>query len=246
MYRMLIALAVLPSWVCAQDGFKVESWSLSSSYRSKYVFSNASVLHDHPVVQTDLFVLTKSGFALDIWASVPANLGSIGEDYATELYPTLMWLGKIGDYNVSLGVSYEDLHPTLSVNGDDFLIFSGEISRDFELTPEVTVSPFFRAEVNFTLDGSVTGDTMLKAGARCSWKINDTVTLSSKAMLVYDPGLWGADVAWVANIEASLLWKIDKHVFLELPFVRYVDPFTSPNDGRHEQFILGMGMIFKF
>jgi hypothetical protein len=228
------------------DGFEPTSWTLSMSYRSKYVFSNAANLHDAGVIQTDLFILTKSGFALDIWASFPTNLGSTGEDYATEVYPTLAWNGKVGDFNLSIGVSFEDLHPTLSLNGGDFYIFSGEISRDFELTTEVTLSPFIRAEVNFTLDGSVKGDTMLKAGTRFAWKATDFVSLTGKAMLIYDPGLYGADVAWVANVEASLLWKLSEHVLIELPYLRYVDPFTSPGDGRESDFIFGTGIIFKF
>jgi hypothetical protein len=176
----------------------------------------------------------------------PVNQHDIGQDFGTELYPTLGYTKKIGEYSLTIGVSYEDLHQVFDFEKTDFLVISGEISRDFQLTPKFSLSPFLRLESNFTFDGQVNGDTLIKPGVRYAWKLSDNISLAGKLMLVYDPGLLSNEVAWVGNAEASLLWKLNEHAILELPYVRYVDPLNSVSDGRKSDVIYGFGVTFKF
>jgi hypothetical protein len=228
------------------DGFAPESVSLTTSYRSKYVFSNGANLYDHGVVQSDLFVKTKCGFTLDIWTSAPTNLENFGQDFGTEGYYTLGYMKKTGDYNLSLGASYEDLHRNFKFEGTDFFILSGEVSRDIKVSETLSISPFFRVEVSTTPNGDVGSDTFLKPGARFSLKLTEFLTLTGKGMLVYDPGIYGGDVAWVGNIESSLMWKVGDHIIIELPYVRGVGALNYVSDGRKPEAIFGAGLTFKF
>jgi hypothetical protein len=228
------------------DDFAPESASITTSFRSKYVFSNGANLYDDGVIQTDIFVKTKCGLTLDIWTSVPTNLASIGQDFGTEGYYTLGFMKKLGDYSVSLGASYEDLHHNFAFEGTDFFVFSGEISRDVKLSEALSISPFFRVEVSTTPNGDVGSDAFWKPGARFSLKLAEYLTLTGKAMLVYDPGIYGGDVAWVGNAESSLMWKVGNHFVLELPYARAVGPFNDVSDGRKPEYIFGAGLTFKF
>lgn len=230
---------------CA-EGLTPTSLTLTSVYRSKYVLGNGVVVADKPVFQTDLFLTTNSGLTLDLWTSVPADLSDLGEDYATEVDLYLGWSGKVGDFNLSLGANYADMYRTLSVESSDLLILSAELSRDFHLMPNLSVSPFLRVETNFTFDGVVCGDTLPRVGTKFAWNVTDSLTFSGKAMLVYDPGIYGGDSALVGSVESSLSWKLGDSATLEFPYVRYVSPITSVSDGRKGEFVYGLGISIKF
>ncbi len=232
------------------DGLAPTSFSLTQSYRTKSVFSNGFVGSEDPVLNTDLFLVTKCGLTLDVWASMPADLSEIGEDFATELDITLGWQGKVGDYNLSASIAYDDLYRTLTPEGSDLIVLATEISRDFKFKlrkeGDLMLSPFARVEVNFTPDGTIHGDALPRVGAKYAWQVNDLLTVAGKAMVVYDPGIAGGDVAWVANVEGSLLWKLGKHAVLEAPFIKYVDPINSLSDGRKGELVGGVGITFPF
>jgi hypothetical protein len=227
-------------------GLSLESFTVSSSYRSEYVFSTGATLSDKPVIQTDFFAKTKCGLFLDVWNSLPADLSRTGKDYGTEIYSTIGWMGKVRGLNTSFGFGYEDLHNVLRAEGTDWLILSGEVSRDFTPFSGFTISPFGRVEVNFTLDGETIGESLPKAGARYSFKVTDGVRLAGRAMIVYDPGLAGGDVAYVNNLDGALLWKLGKRCVIELPFVRHVAPLTQVDDGRKSGVVFGAGVAFTF
>lgn len=226
-------------------GLKLQNYSLTSNYRSKYVFSTAANLYDKPVIQTDLFLQTKCGMFLDIWNSVPVDLRKIGENYGTELYATVGWMGKVETFNLFLGVGYEDLYHTLSPEGTDFLIFSAELSRDFT-TSHLTLTPFGKIEINFTLDGTTMAVPLSRIGLRYSYKLSDHLSVGGRMMVVYDPGLVGGDKAFVGNADTALFWKLGKSAALELPFVRYVSPLNRVHDGRKGDMVYGMGLAFNF
>lgn len=228
------------------EGLTPTSFTLTSVYRSQYVLGNGVVVADRLVVQTDLFLTTKCGLTLDLWTSAPADLSDLGRDYATELDLYLGWSGKVEGFNLSFGADYADMYRTLSVESSDLLILSAEISRDFKLAPSLSVSPFLRVETNFTFDGVVCGDTLPRLGTRFAWDVTDSLSLSGKAMLVYDPGIYGGDSALVGSIESSLSWKLGDNATLEFPYVRYVSPITSVSDGRRGEFVYGLGISFKF
>ena len=210
--------------------------------RSQYVFGNGNVASDKPVVQTDLCLSLKNGAWVDLWGSAPTDLGKIGKDYRTELYLTAGWTGMVGDYKLTLYAGLDDLYQTGTFNKSDFLVFAGEISRDFKVSESLTLSPFIHVETNFTFDGVVQGDTLPRLGSYYSWQINKMLSLDGKVYLLYDPGIMSNQTALVGNLEGSLHWKIADGVTLELPYVRWVSPLTSVSDGRKEEWVYGIGL----
>ncbi len=250
----LTVLVTLSSIVLAQETqpaqtespFVPKVWSLTSAFRSQYVFQNGYVTSDKPVIQSDLFIGTPSGLWLDIWSSVPTSFSRVGEDYATEEYVTLGWTGKLHGFKLSFSVAYDELYPNMRIDGTDFIILAAEVSRPIEVTSTFHLEPFIRSEMNFTLNGGVRGTTLPRFGSRYIWQITSVVSLSGKGQVLYDPGMLGADEAFIGSIESSLNWKIGKHVSLEFPFVRGVMPLTNVNDGRRPQLICGAGFSVNF
>jgi hypothetical protein len=229
-----------------KDGLQLKTVSITSNIRSKYIFSTAANLYNDPVVQTELFTLTKSGAFFDVWNSLPLDIKTAGDNFGTELYVSAGWLGKVGDYNLVIAAGYEDLYRTLSPEGSDFLIFSTEVSRDFAPSTNLTLTPFGKIEFNFTPDGSTMGTPLTRVGLRYSYKLHECVSLAGKTQVVHDPGLLGADMAFVGNVDAALLWKLGKHAVIELPYIRYVSPINRVNDGRKGDIVYGCGLSYVF
>lgn len=239
-----------PVWAEKPDNFwtkcaTVDTVDVSTVYRSQYIFSNALVVRDGGVVQPDIYVTTKSGLAFDIWASAPVDLGDFNRDYGTELDLKIKYCTKVGDYNVAIAGAYYDLYQVGSVEGSDFLAVIFDVSRDFKVASNFTLSPYIKVEIDFTTDGQVGGDMLPRLGLRTCWEINKTVSLAGNAFVLYDPGIYGGDVALVGNIEASLNWKLGEHVKLELPYLQVIGPFNDVSDSRETEFVWGAGVTFS-
>lgn len=223
-----------------------QDFKLTSVFRSEYVFGNGVLVSDKPVIQTDLYIGFENGLWLDFWGSVPADFSDIGKDFATELYPTFGWSGKVDNYKLTFSAGYDDLNRAGTLEKTDFVVLVGEISRDFEISKSFTVTPFLHVETNFTFDGAVTGDTLPRFGSYYSWKLNDTLSLGGKAYVLYDPGILFCQTALIGSVEAALHWNISENVTIELPYARFIAPITGVSDGRKEEMIFGAGVSFKF
>lgn len=239
---ILCFVSVFSSTVFSQE----LSLKLTSTVRSQYVFGNGGVASDKPVVQTDLFVGLANGFWCDIWGSMPLDVHNTGKDYATELYATAGWTGKVGDYLLTLYVGYDDLHRTGTFDGGDCVAVVGEVSREFKLSETLSLSPFLHVETYFTMDGKTCGDTLPRLGMYYSWQIAERVSLDGKAYLLYDPGVFGGQTAVVGNIEGALHWKLSDNITFECPYVRYISPLNFVSDGRRGEWIYGAGISIGF
>ena len=233
------------SW---KDGFAPQVWSISTAFRSQYVFSNAAVAYDKFVAQPDLFVKLQNGFTMDLWSSIPFDTSDVGDDFGTEFDVTLGWSGEICGTNVNVGIAYYDMYRVFRADESDMFVPFIEASYDFALTPEITMSPYAKIEVNFTPDGYAGGDAFERIGARCAWKMSDLITLAGNTYVLYDPGILGGDVAWVGSAEASILWDVGHGMILELPYLRVIGPFDSTKgaDDRGTEFIWGGGLTLMF
>jgi hypothetical protein len=226
------------------SGLRPRTVMVNSSFRSKYLFSSGANLYDKPVVQSEVFVSLVNGIFLDVWNSVPVCLHELGDNYATEIFTTVGWMGNIKEYTIQAGLSYEDIHHTLHFEASDYIILSSEVLREFK-KGKMSVSPFARTEVNFTRNGSSNGDVFVKMGSRYEYSLCPLLTLKGKMMVVYDPGIAGGNVAWVGNIDMGLWWKWAR-ANIEFPYIRFVQPLTRVTDGRKADIVYGAGMTFTF
>ena len=225
------------------DGFKPVFASVTESYRSKYVSGAGVIFYDHASLQTDIFVKTKSGIYADIWFTMPSNVENIGSDYGTELDLTLGYGWTWDKYNFSLSLSYYDINRALTFDGNDIFSVIGKVSRDFKVTPELTLSPFLRADTNFKVNGKVSGDTLPRIGIGYAYQATSYLTLCGSVYGIYDPGCGGkAGPAFSADI--SLNWKLDDHWKIELPYFRYVKRFTE-ND-TYGPVVFGSSLTYSF
>ena len=243
MLRLLVCIVLL-SFASVSFG-QTLSLTETTVVRSKYVFGNGNVVSKKSVVQTD-FCVGYGDFWFDGWGSLPLSLSHVGDDYRTELYPTVGWTKKVGDYKLTLYAGFDDLYRTGTIEKTDFMIFAGEVSRDFQVTDSLTLSPFFHVETNFTFDGKVNGDTLLRVGSYFSWKVNNFLSFNGKAYLLYDPGILSNQTAVIGNIEGTPRLMFNDHFYLEVPYLRYVDPLNSVSDGRRGTFVTGFNFVYKF
>jgi hypothetical protein len=258
--KMLLtaAMTLLACMVSAEEGLgpdsrigyfqklEPESVSLWTGYRSKYIFSNGGNIYDDPVLQADLFLLSKCGLMAELWYSMPADASGVGKDYATELELIVGWAGQVKGYDLSLGVGYYDLHPAFSFEKTDYTLLACEAAKEFRPWNSLTVSPFFRAESYFRLDGFEPGVTLPRTGVRYKWEINRVLAIGGRGMVVYDPGIIKGDEAFIGNAEASLLWKLGNHLNLDIPYVKFVAPLSEVGDGRKEELVWGLAATYKF
>jgi hypothetical protein len=230
------------------DGFAPQVWSISTAFRSQYVFSNGALAYDKFVAQPNLFVKLQNGFTMDVWSSIPVDTSDIGDNFGTELDFTVGWSGEVYGFNLNLNANYYDMYRVFRADESDMWVPTFETSYDFALTPEITVSPYFKLEVNFTTNGATVGETFERLGTRVSWKMNDLVTLAGDTYALYDPGILGGDVAWIGSAEASVLWDVGGGVIVEFPYVRVISPFdsTKGTDDRGTEIIYGAGMTLNF
>ena len=228
------------------DGIRPVGLSLTESWRSKYVLSNGVVAYDHSVAQTDIFLTTKCGLTLDLWGSIPTNLEDIGKDFGTEDDLTIGYTRDLKWFSVAVGVSYYDLHRNFTFDGSDLIVPYLELSKEFKVTKKLCLTPFYKAEMNFNLSGSIKGDTFQRVGVRYGWEVTKYLTLAGQTYMLYDPGVLG-DTAFVGSIEGSAVWNLGWHnVKVELPFLRYEGPVTGVSDGRKPEFICGAGVSVSF
>ncbi len=228
------------------DCTKTKSVSVSTVYRSQYVLSSGVVCKDEGVVQADLFVQMKSGLTLDLWASAPIDVSDFNKDFGTELDGTVGYTNKFGDYCTSFGLSFYDMKKVGTLSGSDLFCAYLEVSRDFLVRPDITITPYLRLELDFTTDGTVGSDLLPQLGSRVAWHANDRLTVVGKGYLLYDPGMFGADTALIGGVEGKLCWKLAEHVSLELPYLRVVAPLTDVSDNRDTEFVWGIGLTFSF
>lgn len=219
------------NWV---SGLAPASGSFTLQVRNKSVFSSGYNAHDDPSMVADLFIKLKCGLTLDIWGTMPTDTSDFNEDFGTEVDYSLGWSKKVKGYLLTFGVAWYDLKQVGDIEGSDFFNFSFEISRDYKVSQELMLTPFFRVEMNVSPDGSAGHDLSPRLGVKYGLDLPGDFALGGRVFLQYDPGTFGFDTAYIGNYEVGLTWKIHEHVILEIITAKLIHVMTDVNDGRDE------------
>lgn len=252
MKKILLGLLVMGflsvglfSMVNAEDDFSV---SISSKVWSKYLGATGSIVHNKPVLQTDIFVSLPKGFYFDIWHSMGLDDKKLSSNFGDEMDLTLGWTGSIGKkFYLDVGIAYYDCYPLLRGKNYDAFAPYVEVGKSIELGRFLgthTLVPFGRLELNLPT-GDVDSGTYSYAGLKHVWKISEKLSVKQKADFLYDSGSFGATSGLIGRYESGLSWQIFKKMSVEPINIKTRTPITSI-PGHKTEVVIGTGITLYF
>jgi len=223
--------------------------TLSSKFISKYVDEAGVVVHNRPVIQTEVYVRNaETGIYLDIFYSTSVKNPGRDSNSANEVNYTIGWSKTVGPIDLDAGISYIDLTPLNNgAQGDAVKTFMA-VSKEFNVIDGHKVTPFIRMEYGFSVKGNAAESSsglQLHSGIKHAWQISEKLLINQKLMLVFDDGSYGMNRGWIGSYEVGPSYRINEWVSLDANF-RVVGPLHQINDGRKEQFIGMIGLTFYF
>lgn len=223
------------------------SFALSTKFWSQYLDNNGAVIHDKPVFQSDLLISLPLGFYFDFWHSMGLDGTGLSTDLGDEIDYTLGWNGNLKGIGFDLGFSYLDFIDLFKMPKGDVLRPYAEINKEFKITEKNIITPYVRWDGSFPAGAnSPKGGQWFSAGLKHIWQINEIAALQQKLFTLYDTGALGFEKAIIGQYHIGLGWSVAKSVTLELPNFKISTPFTSVNDGRKSEFVIGAGLSFRF
>lgn len=224
--------------VAALNGKEEESkfsTELAVNALQRYYDDNAIPTSSAAVVQSDLVISHENGVYVEAWRSIGARSRSVSGDYADEARYFLGWSGDVfGNLSLDAGIGYYDLYGSTG----DLKEYYVEVSRSFE-TAHGTWTPSILREQYFTK-----ASAGYDGGSRTFFAISHEIevrraTVEQKLSAMYESA-FGYAKAWTYEYSATLSWKVNEHVSIILPSVRYLKPTTHEN-GQERRLILGVG-----
>jgi len=232
----------LPSAAQPVNGW-VPSVTVSTDVLSKYVAgSNGLVSYGKPVSQSALRFDWESGLYLNIWDSQILGKGSPVGNFGNEVDYTIGWNGVVSGFGLDVSLNYFDLSaPKLFETRGDLVQIAVEVNREFAYERHV-ITPYIRVEPSWVTVGVAPFGTYFHAGVRHRWNINDWLTLSDGARIVYDTGVYGAAEGYNLRLDFGPVWKVTPTVSVRLPYARYFVPLSHFGDGRKDELVFGAGI----
>ncbi len=225
------------------------SFDLSFSYWSEYLDDSGGIInHDRPVGQIDFILSHSSGVYLELWGSTGLNGGGISSDYGDEFDIYLGWSGEVEEFGLDLdiGVAYFDLLPVDTFSGSDVLQPFAMISKEFEIADGQTLTPYGRVEMLFSDDFDNQGECYFHFGVEHSFGLSESLSVTQKVDLNYDPGLYELDATWIGEYAVALEWSVSELVTINPIMIRLATPLTDVEDDRETEFVWGFGATISF
>ncbi len=219
--------------------------TLSSMFATKYLeFSRGFVLHNEPVLQTDLLVTFTNGpvngLYLDLWNST--GFDRWNNNLGDEIDYGIGWNGTIKGFGAHVGFTYLNEPNPLTFGSGDILYTHVRLTKDFK-----PFSVTLGYENHTTMPGSdFEGGNLVSLGVSrsfnfCESRFSLTTSLSS----IYDFGGFGLDRGFFLKGSAGIGWNINKHLTIAPLAVTYYVPLTV-RDSRETDAVLFSGFILKF
>lgn len=216
------------------------STELAVNALQRYYDDNAIPTSNAAVVQTDLVISHENGVYVEAWRSIGARSRSVSGDYADESRYFLGWSGEVfGKLSLDAGIGYYDVYGSTG----DLKNYYVEVSRSFE-TAYGTWTPSVLRETYFTKDSAG-----YDGGSRTFLALSHEIevrraTIEQRLSAMYESA-FGYAKAWTYEYSATVSWKVNEHVSIILPSVRYLKP-TAYVDGQERRLILGIGAKVSF
>ena len=227
---------------------ELDDWSttLKSRVYSRYLGSNGAIFHRDPVFQADITMAHDDGLYFNLWGSMGLESMEWNDDYGDEVDVTVGWAHEVSGISLDFGISYLEL-VDLRHSEDDVWWFYAEASKPYELTEEVTLSPF--AHLDYYADAEFSYlKPYIEAGAYTSVQLCEDVSFDMRTSLLYDTGIFGFDSGFIGKANAGINWKWSETVTLECLNIKFAHSFIEEpsEDPRGDEIAFGVGVQVKF
>jgi hypothetical protein len=173
----------------------------TTGVRSQYVSGFGALLHDKPVLQTDLFLTLPQGFWVDAWGSTDFHGG---KNFGRELN---IGAGKTWKH-LDVGAYYYDLTPQFSTKDGDIVHAHAEAGVDIFRTKDHTLRPSLRGEYFYvTLLPSENSGYLGKFALTETYAIFDWLTVIQSPKLVRAEHIFGNPSATLLDYELKVRWN---------------------------------------
>lgn len=229
------------------------NFEFNSKWLTKYVSPFDNLVHNKPVVQSEVTAWMKLGsapgkFYADVWHSTSLN-GAMNSDRGDELDYTIGWKGNLWKgISLNLWATYFDFVPigTIPENRDQVRFFA-EFDRKFEVTQTQSLTPFVRFEVPWGIkDYKDSSGLRVYPGLKYVWEFFPGWSVCQKANLLFDDGAVGLKPGIFGDYRVGLSWQTTKWLAIEPFSFRVVGPFQNSGDDRKTQTIFSAGFSAKF
>lgn len=214
--------------------------TLSSLVANKYLQpGTGDVLHDRPVVQTDLLLTFKNGLYLDLWNSRSLqgkwDDGSLGNevDYG------LGWDGTIKGLTVHVGFAYYDEPGVFTLGAGDILYTELRLGKELKW---FSVTAGYQNYTTMPNSGFQGGHLISLGASRAQPLYGDKVILNASFAGVYDTGTLGTLAGFMFRGNVGVSWNINEHLTFNAVSVSYYAPLTH----RATDVIVTSGLTYRF
>ncbi|MDZ4206044.1 MAG: hypothetical protein U1C12_02415 [Patescibacteria group bacterium] len=224
---------------------RAEESSLSvtaySKFWSKYIGGNGRIFHDAPVSQSGLIIGWGEGYSLDFWGSYPLD----GKDgFGKEIDVTLCKATEFGkSWSFEACLAWFHLTPK---GFSDIISPQAKLARRFVLSDEHTLTASLEIEFYFPTGKLPTWGVLPEAKLVHSWRVADFLTLNHGPLIKPDHGAFGNDPTVLGGYNAELVWRLNKHLTVQVPMVKFMSPMSKVNDGRKSTTVVGTGLAVSF
>jgi len=255
----ILILATLAILLAAQCAFAEEreeqpplSFKLSTGAYSKYLLEAGNLAYDGPVVQTDLTLFFNKppikGAYFNVWWSAGFDDSNLNSNYGDEVDYTVGWAGEVKGFTLDIGVSLFEMYRIGSLKGDIIHPYL-EVGRPFHLSPQHTLTPFFKVTgVSFLPDEEgdrPDGALRMFLGAKHLWSITPGFSISQRAYVLHDEGACGRDSGFIGRYFAGFEKSIAKGLSFNAG-ITVSSPITHLDDDRKTEVVYGGGLVFRF
>ncbi len=200
--------------------------SFSTGLANRHVVGAGSVLHDDPVIQSDIFTSFENGFRIDLWSSKSVNT-EINANFGDELDLELGWSGMVKGFAVDIGLYYFD-EPDIGTFGKYDVWYShAKVARDIDQEVLGPVTVFVQYENHITLPGTpYEGGSLFSVGSSAN-RTCGRMSMNVTESLIYDDGEFGSDQRFVAKFGMGLTWQVNDHLSVVAPQLTAWLPLTD-------------------
>ncbi len=248
---MVVILIGVTGAAFAESFNKDISVTLSSRVYSKYLseLGTASVCHDKPVIQTNLFISLPKGFYLGIGHSAGLDGTGLSSNSGDEINYIFGWSKKTKEINLDIGVCYFDGVNLFTMPKGDLIYPYFEISKEFKVFKKHTLEPYISFGFPFSAYANEFGHGFYtRVGTRHFWQISENFKIYHKANLFFDNGgLKGFDSGVLGQYRCDLSYQLSKSITLDLISIKLNTPITSLSDQRNKtNMSYGAGLKIRF
>lgn len=220
------------------------SVTVSSLVSSKYLgFGTGNVLSKDPAVQSDLFVLFKSGIYLDLWNSRSLRGSWDDGSLGNEVDYQVGWKGSLAtNLTLNIGVQYFDEPKAFTLGAGDILYPHVFLTRDFKV---LSLTAGFENYTTMPESGFQGGNLISLGAGRSQSLFGEKVGVQASAALVYDTGTLGSGEGFIMRGNLGANWNITKRLTWNVIGINWYVPLT-PHDSRVTDAVFTSGLTFRF